>query len=196
MHALHLCMKTTGYGVRMQWMHGDPWVWGVDACSTWMHGDPWVWGANAVTAWRLLCMTRCRCGGCMETWVWGADALDAWRLLGMGCGCNSTAVPRGFHASTNKFSCINIQGSPLLSLCIHEQVHLHLMSSQSCIFSSDCEMFNLLAGNSVVLCDLCHTSVVHVKHEYALYWDRVGTKCVKIHCWEHTQANPYKSYIF
>ena len=47
------------YGqVRMQWMHGDPWVY----------------------------MARCGCSGCMETpgYIWpGADAVDAWRPLGI-----------------------------------------------------------------------------------------------------------------
>ena len=63
------CMETPVYDQVQMWrMHGDPWVWGVDACSMWMHGarDPWVWGVNA---WRPLCMARCRCGGCMETRV-------------------------------------------------------------------------------------------------------------------------------
>ena len=29
------CMETPGYGVKMQWMHGDPWVWGEDAVDAW-----------------------------------------------------------------------------------------------------------------------------------------------------------------
>ena len=42
------CMETPGYGV---WMHGD----GVK--MQWMHGDPWVWD---VDAWRPLGM-GCGC---------------------------------------------------------------------------------------------------------------------------------------
>ena len=71
------CMDTPGYGVKMQWMHGDPWVRGEDArrpgYGVWMHGDPWVRGEDAVDAWRPL----------------GMD-VDAWRPLGMGCGCMET----------------------------------------------------------------------------------------------------------
>ena len=61
-------METPGYGVKMQWMHGEPWVRGEDAVNAWrplgmgcgcmdtpgyrvkmqwMHGDPWVWGVDA-----------------------------------------------------------------------------------------------------------------------------------------------------
>ena len=29
------CMETPGYGVKMQWMHGDPWVRGEDAVDAW-----------------------------------------------------------------------------------------------------------------------------------------------------------------
>ena len=83
-------METPGYGVKM---HGDPWVWDVDAWR------PLVWDVGDVgdvDAWRSLGM-GC---GCMETpgygvWMHGdpwVRGVDAWRPLGMGCGCTRYGV--------------------------------------------------------------------------------------------------------